>query len=239
MRHNSTGISEQVKRNIEAITEAIIMKMLQKRKLQPVNEVEEKIKDKFDLDSKSAKQYVNTTLDKLKNQKRLEYFPQGQYPMIVPKREMIIHPEHENKNEMQHKDFFKLEEPVFAPANLYPVPLDSERIVFTVADSEIVAKQSVENVEFDNRYLLTSDIVEMNVYETERGTFFVGHQVIDSHADDTKFVIEQLSQEVENPELAFGVLDTFNTVLDHRIEKEIEEILDVEFTVLEDEVELN
>lgn len=241
MRHNSTGISEQVKRNIEAITEAIIMKMLQKRKLQPVNEVEEKIKSKFNLDDKLAKQYVNNTLDKLKNQKLLEHFPKGQYPMVVQKKEMIIHPNHENKNEMQHKDFFKLEEPVFAPANLYPVPLETERVAIPLQDdAQIVAKENINDLEFDKQYQLPTGQVEMNIYESENGHFFVGHQVIDTtSSNQQEVVIEQISPEFQSPEIAFEALDGFITKIEPELERDIENILEAEFEVIEEEIELS
>ncbi|WP_257144442.1 hypothetical protein [Bacillus wiedmannii] len=44
MHHNSTGISEQLKKNVEAFTEALIMHLLQRRKLQSTQKLRKRLK---------------------------------------------------------------------------------------------------------------------------------------------------------------------------------------------------
>ena len=64
MHHNSTGISEQLKKNIEAFTEALIMHLLQRRKLQSTQKIEEEVEKKLERKPLYQKQKLKKTQKK-------------------------------------------------------------------------------------------------------------------------------------------------------------------------------
>ncbi|SFD18084.1 hypothetical protein SAMN04488168_12318 [Bacillus sp. 491mf] len=228
MHHNSTGISEQLKKNMEAFTEALIMHLLQRRKLQSTQKVEEEVEKKLEKKvslpkeeiKKHAKQITYDVIHKLEEKKEITVFNKGTYKH--PRTHEIVY----------------LPSPQIAPYGMYNIPIESERIAASVPERLIVEKTDDD---FDKKFKSVHENVYFNVYECqEKEVFFIGREVYDaSEASDgvVSVCIEKISDDFDSKEKAFLIMDKFiEEEIGKELEKDLENVLDIEAEELEEEI---
>ncbi|MFV5897188.1 hypothetical protein [Bacillus cereus] len=228
MHHNSTGISEQLKKNVEAFTEALIMHLLQRRKLQSTQKIEEEVEKKLDKKTslpkaeikENAKKITYDIMQKLEDKKEITVFNKGSY-----------------KHPRTHETVY-LPTTQIAPYGMYNIPIESERMAFVVPDKIIVEKT---HDDFDHKFKAVHENVYFNVYEShEREVFFIGREVYDvSQPSDgvVPICIEKISDDFDSKEKAFLIMDKFiEEEIGKELEKDLENVLDIEAEELEDEI---
>ena len=228
MHHNSTGISEQLKKNVESFTEALIMHLLQRRKLQSTKKIEEEVEKKLEKKvslpkeeiKQHAKQITYDVIHKLEDKKEITVFNKGTY-----------------RHPRTHETVY-LPTPQIAPYGMYNIPIESERIAAIVPERLIVEKTDDD---FDKKFKFVHENVYFNVYKCqEKEIFFIGREVYDvSEASNgvASVCIEKISDDIDSKEKAFLIMDKFiEEEIGKELEKDLENVLDIEAEELEEEI---